>query len=100
MDDARIAGNCSDCSGSLSRALVREIRHYEKTHLLEVTCGVCERTFLVVEEEQRASHRPRCFRTSSPKAISIFPTRLDRVSRQSGATRQNRPRLRSCQKWP
>ncbi len=56
MDDVRIAGNCSDCRGSLSRALVREIRHYEKTHLLEVTCGVCGRTFLVVEEEQRPGH--------------------------------------------
>jgi hypothetical protein len=51
MDGARIAGNCSDCSSSLSRALVREVRHYEKTHLLEVTCGICERTFLVIEEE-------------------------------------------------
>jgi hypothetical protein len=28
---------------------VREVRHYEETRLLEVTCGGCERRFLAIE---------------------------------------------------
>jgi hypothetical protein len=35
----------------LDRALVREIRHYEETRLLEVTCGGCERRFLAIHVE-------------------------------------------------
>ena len=46
-------GRCSACGTALSRALVREIRHYELTRLLEVTCVSCERTFLAVEADGR-----------------------------------------------
>jgi hypothetical protein len=30
---------------------VREIRHYEETRLLEVTCGGCEHQFLAIQVE-------------------------------------------------
>jgi hypothetical protein len=30
---------------------VREIRHYEETRLLEVTCARCERQFLAIQVE-------------------------------------------------
>ena len=46
-------GRCTGCGANLSRALVREIRHYELTRLLEVTCASCERTFLAVEADGR-----------------------------------------------
>ena len=46
-------GRCTGCGTALSRALVREIRHYELTRLLEVTCVSCERTFLAVEADGR-----------------------------------------------
>ena len=46
-------GRCTGCGAKLSRALVREIRHYELTRLLEVTCSSCERTFLAVEADGR-----------------------------------------------
>jgi coenzyme F420-reducing hydrogenase delta subunit len=47
----RLAGNCSACGTPLDRAVVREIRHYEETRLLEVTCGRCERQFLAIAVE-------------------------------------------------
>jgi hypothetical protein len=43
-----ISGRCSECGGSLERAIVREIRHYEDTRLMQVTCGACEQSFLAV----------------------------------------------------
>ena len=36
---------------TLQRAVVREVRHYEDTRLLEVTCGGCERQFLAIQVE-------------------------------------------------
>jgi hypothetical protein len=54
MDDVSIRpGKCSACGAALSRALVREIRHYELTRLLELTCASCERTFLAIEVDGR-----------------------------------------------
>lgn len=44
-----LAGSCKACGTTLERALVREVRHYEETHLLEVTCGGCERQFLAIQ---------------------------------------------------
>jgi hypothetical protein len=52
-DAERLAGNCSDCGAPLDRAIVREIRHYEETRLLQVTCGRCERQFLAIAVEMR-----------------------------------------------
>ena len=46
-----LTGNCKACGMRLDRALVREIRHYEETRLLEVTCGGCERRFLAIHVE-------------------------------------------------
>jgi hypothetical protein len=39
---------CSTCRGTLSKALVREVRHYEETRLVEITCVFCERSFLAI----------------------------------------------------
>jgi len=44
-----LTGSCKACGTTLDRALVREVRHYEETRLLEVTCGGCERQFLAVQ---------------------------------------------------
>jgi hypothetical protein len=44
-----LTGRCKACGTTLDRALVREVRHYEETRLLEVTCGGCERRFLAVQ---------------------------------------------------
>jgi hypothetical protein len=54
MDDVSLRpGKCSACGAALSRALVREVRHYEMTRLLELTCASCERTFLAIEVDGR-----------------------------------------------
>jgi hypothetical protein len=45
-----LSGVCSGCGATLARAIVREIRHYEETRLLEVTCAACERTFLAITQ--------------------------------------------------
>jgi hypothetical protein len=44
-----LTGACKACGTTLQRALVREVRHYEETRLLEVTCGGCERQFLAIQ---------------------------------------------------
>jgi hypothetical protein len=44
-----LAGDCKACGTTLERALVHEIRHYEETRLLEVTCGGCESQFLAIQ---------------------------------------------------
>jgi hypothetical protein len=49
-----VTGNCKACGTTLSRAVVREVRHYEETRLLEVTCGGCERQFLAVHVQTAA----------------------------------------------
>jgi RNase P subunit RPR2 len=54
MNGAELTGSCKSCGTSLERALVREVRHYEETRLLEVTCGGCERQFLAVQVETAA----------------------------------------------
>lgn len=46
-----LPGSCADCGTPLNRAAVREIRHYEETRLLEVTCARCERQFLAIQVE-------------------------------------------------
>jgi hypothetical protein len=46
-----LTGSCKACGTSLNRALVREVRHFEETRLLEVTCGGCERRFLAIQIE-------------------------------------------------
>jgi hypothetical protein len=49
-----ILGRCRQCGASLERALVREVRHYEETRLMQVTCAACEQSFFAV-----ATDRPR-----------------------------------------
>ncbi len=51
-----LSGQCADCSAALGRALVREVRHYEETRLLEVTCARCERRFLAIDNGDRRVH--------------------------------------------
>lgn len=46
-----LTGSCKACGTTLKRALVREVRHYEETRLLEVTCAGCERQFLAIQVE-------------------------------------------------
>lgn len=46
-----LTGSCKVCGTTLRRALVREVRHYEETRLLEVTCGGCERQFMAIQVE-------------------------------------------------
>jgi hypothetical protein len=49
-----LAGSCKACGTTLERALVREVRHYDETRLLEVTCGGCERQFLAIQVQAAA----------------------------------------------
>jgi hypothetical protein len=49
-----LTGSCKTCGTTLDRAVVREVRHYEETRLLEVTCGGCERQFLAIQVENPA----------------------------------------------
>ena len=49
-----LTGSCKVCGSALERALVREIRHYEETRLLEVTCVGCERKFLAIQVDATA----------------------------------------------
>jgi hypothetical protein len=58
VDD--LAGRCRQCGASLERAVVREVRHYEETRLMQVTCIGCEQSFFAV-----ATDRP------SPDSISV-----------------------------
>lgn len=46
-----ISGVCSRCGASLERAIVREVRHYEETRLMQVTCVGCEQSFFAVATE-------------------------------------------------
>ena len=46
-----ISGICSQCGASLERAIVREVRHYEETRLMQVTCAACEQSFFAVATE-------------------------------------------------
>jgi hypothetical protein len=39
---------CPTCHATLSRALLRDVRHYEETRLVEVTCVHCENSFFAV----------------------------------------------------
>ena len=49
MRDYELKGVCGVCGTTLSHALVREVRHYEETRLLQITCGGCERQFLAID---------------------------------------------------
>jgi hypothetical protein len=52
MNDAEgLTGSCKACGTTLDRAVVREVRHFEDTRLLEVTCGGCERQFMAIHVE-------------------------------------------------
>src|SRR2546426_11710725 len=52
MDGAEgLTGRCKACGTTLERAVGREVRHYEETRLLEVTCRGCERQFLAIHVE-------------------------------------------------
>ena len=46
--------SCATCHATLSRALVREVRHYEETRLVEITCVSCERSFLAIWVDRAA----------------------------------------------
>jgi len=46
-----LTGRCTVCGTTLKRAFVREVRHYEETRLLKVTCGGCERQFMAIQVE-------------------------------------------------
>jgi hypothetical protein len=46
-----LTGSCKACGSTLEHAMVREVRHYEETRLLEVTCGRCERRILAIHVE-------------------------------------------------
>jgi hypothetical protein len=48
-----LSSHCAECGAALARALVREVRHYEETRLLEVTCVRCERRFLAIDTGDR-----------------------------------------------
>src|SRR5207247_38995 len=48
-----LTGSCKACGTTLDRALVREVRHYEQTRLLDVICGGCERHFLAIQVEAK-----------------------------------------------
>ena len=50
-----LTGSCKACGTTLQHALVREVRHYEETRLLEVTCAGCERQFLAIQVQAAAS---------------------------------------------
>ena len=54
VNDAEgLTGSCKACGTRLDRALVREVRHYEETRLLDVICGGCERHFLAIQVEAK-----------------------------------------------
>jgi len=46
-----LTGSCKACGTTLERARVREVRHYEETRLVEVTCGGCDRKFMAIQVE-------------------------------------------------
>ena len=68
-----ISGICSQCGASLERAIVREVRHYEETRLMQVTCGGCEQSFYAV-----ATEKPRANAISFEEVI-VAARALDRV---------------------
>ena len=53
--DAPLGGMCRQCGSSLARALVREVRHYEDTRLMQVTCVGCEESFFAVADDSPTS---------------------------------------------
>jgi hypothetical protein len=44
-----LAGRCRACGMTLDRAVVREVRQFEETRVLELTCGGCERQFVAIQ---------------------------------------------------
>jgi len=68
-----ISGVCSQCGVSLQRAIVREVRHYEETRLMQVTCAGCERSFFAV-----ATEAPRANAISFEEVI-VAARALDRA---------------------
>jgi hypothetical protein len=48
VDAGSFSGVCGQCGSPLTRALVREVRHYEQTRLMQVTCVTCEQSFFAV----------------------------------------------------
>jgi hypothetical protein len=68
-----ISGACSRCGTSLERAIVREVRHYEETRLMQVTCAGCEESFFAV-----ATDGPRANAISFDEVI-LAARALDRA---------------------
>jgi hypothetical protein len=60
-----ISGVCLLCGTSLERAIVREVRHYEETRLMQVTCVACEESFFAV-----ATDRPRADSISEDDVVT------------------------------
>ncbi|MDP9245756.1 MAG: hypothetical protein M3O64_03805 [Chloroflexota bacterium] len=52
MDASSLSGVCGQCGSPLAQALVREVRHYEETRLMQVTCVACERSFFAVATDK------------------------------------------------
>jgi RNase P subunit RPR2 len=52
MNGAELSGSCKACGTTLEHAVVREVRHYEETRLLEVTCRGCDRRFFAIQVER------------------------------------------------
>jgi len=50
-DEPLRSGTCAACGSDLKRALIEEVRRYEQTRLLEVTCPSCENSFFAVHVE-------------------------------------------------
>jgi len=68
-----ISGACSQCGAALERAIVREVRHYEETRLMQVTCAGCEQSFFAV-----ATEAPRANAISFEEVI-VAARELDRA---------------------
>lgn len=68
-----ISGACSRCGASLERAILREVRHYEDTRLMQVTCARCEESFFAI-----ATEAPRVNAISFEEVIVAART-LDRA---------------------
>ena len=68
-----ISGACSRCGASLERAILREVRHYEETRLMQVTCVGCEESFFAV-----ATEKPRVKAISFEEVI-VAARALDQV---------------------
>ena len=89
-----VSGVCSQCGASLERAILREIRHYKETRLMQVTCAACEESFFAV-----ATETPRANAISLDEVI-VAARALDQARSLSqlfgrGSPPRSRPSLRA-----